>query len=533
MTDLYDAIILGSGPAGVSAAFPLLDRGLRVLMIDGDLGHSPPPPPAGYSDARSTDPDQWRWMLGSDFHALKTRALSSPKFRVPALASVFSDFQHENRIHTDNFSAVGSLAAGGLSNAWGCGVSRFSGQDLAAFPFAADDLLPSYERVTRRIGVSGRGDDDLREFFGLDEWAQRPIELDEIHTGILGRYQAHIARFRQLNIRMGRPRMAALADDLEGRQGCDLSSNCLWGCSREALYNARFDLAALRKRRNFQHLGGTIGDRLTKEKDGWLLHGHDRRTSAAFRARGKKILLATGCIASARFVLDYLNFIDKPIRFFSNPTAAFLAWFPRALGSAPQNGFASSQLAMAFVSEQGEEAAYAGLFSTQGLPVSEFLDFLPLAKRYGIDVMRYFLASSVVGNVFFPGSLSDHRLTLLADRSLHVRGAFSSQIDTAFRQISKKLTKAMWAVGGIVPPGACLMGAPGTDVHYVGSLPMKNVPKAGQTDAYGEIAGMAGVFAVDGASLPSLPAKSHTLTIMANADRIASHVAARATANTH
>ncbi|WP_413776385.1 hypothetical protein [Rhodopseudomonas sp. P2A-2r] len=56
---------------------------------------------------------------------------------------------------------------------------------------------------------------------------------------------------------------------------------------------------------------------------------------------------------------------------------------------------------------------------------------------------------------------------------------------------------------------------------------MKARPEPGQSDAFGEIAGMPGVFSIDGASLPSLPAKSHTLTIMANADRIARHLAGR------
>jgi hypothetical protein len=37
----------------------------------------------------------------------------------------------------------------------------------------------------------------------------------------------------------------------------------------------------------------------------------------------------------------------------------------------------------------------------------------------------------------------------------------------------------------------------------------------------GQIAGLPGIYAVDGASLPLLPAKAHTLTVMANADRIA------------
>ena len=35
MNQDFDAVIVGSGPAGVSAAFPLLDAGLRVLMVDG------------------------------------------------------------------------------------------------------------------------------------------------------------------------------------------------------------------------------------------------------------------------------------------------------------------------------------------------------------------------------------------------------------------------------------------------------------------------------------------------------------------
>lgn len=52
-------------------------------------------------------------------------------------------------------------------------------------------------------------------------------------------------------------------------------------------------------------------------------------------------------------------------------------------------------------------------------------------------------------------------------------------------------------------------------------------PVVGQTDRYGELAGVSGIHVVDGASLSALPAKSHTLTIMANADRIAKHLAIR------
>lgn len=74
-------------------------------------------------------------------------------------------------------------------------------------------------------------------------------------------------------------------------------------------------------------------------------------------------------------------------------------------------------------------------------------------------------------------------------------------------------------------PMSFKVGKPGSDIHYAASLPMSNKPVLGQTDQFGELAGTDGIHVVDGASLSYLPAKSHTLTIMANAERIARHVA--------
>lgn len=40
-----DILIIGSGPAGVSAALPLVKAGLNVLMVDGGRRVVDPPPP--------------------------------------------------------------------------------------------------------------------------------------------------------------------------------------------------------------------------------------------------------------------------------------------------------------------------------------------------------------------------------------------------------------------------------------------------------------------------------------------------------
>jgi choline dehydrogenase-like flavoprotein len=45
-----------------------------------------------------------------------------------------------------------------------------------------------------------------------------------------------------------------------------------------------------------------------------------------------------------------------------------------------------------------------------------------------------------------------------------------------------------------------------------------------------EVSGMSGLYVVDGSVLPSLPAKSHTFTVMANALRAGTKLAERLTA---
>ena len=46
------------------------------------------------------------------------------------------------------------------------------------------------------------------------------------------------------------------------------------------------------------------------------------------------------------------------------------------------------------------------------------------------------------------------------------------------------------------------------------------LPNIGESSQLGEIEGLKNIHIVDGACLPVLTEKSHTLTIMANADRI-------------
>ncbi len=517
----FDAIIVGSGPAGVSAAFPLVRAGLNVLMVDGGREPDLAPPEEPFLTARFASDEQWKWMVGRDFCALQNIGAVSPKLRVPTHRYVFEHFLESNRIEANIFFAVGSLARGGLSNSWGCGVACLSSRELAELPFPAEDLVEAYAAVSKRVGLSGAIDDDLSDYFGIDQWATSPIAMDRLHEYLKRRYQSRREDLRAEGFSLGRSRVAALSRDKDGRMACDLSGNCLWGCSRKALYSAAYDLPDLMRHENFSYRGGFVVEAVSSNEQGASIHGRNGTTSEALV--GRSVLLAAGTLATTRLAMKMLE-IREPVAMQSCPTAAFLLWMPSMLGLPRSKGFGLGQLSFALKLDD-EHSGFGSTFSTTGIPVAEFLQHLPMSRRNGIDLLKHLLSSCVVGNLFLPGHLSESTISLEMNGSLRISGGYSGRVRPLMSVAKSRLSRAFRALGAWVLPGSFSMGIPGSDVHYACTLPMRANPKFGETDGSGRLIGTEGIYVVDGACLPSLSEKSHTLTIMANADRIARKLA--------
>lgn len=523
MNQDFDVVIVGSGPAGVSAAFPLLDAGLRVLMVDGGKTPQMAPPNGQLLDLRQQQRNQFDWMVGSDFHALRHDGAISPKLRTPTQAYVFEDYARVNRIEAESFIAVGSLARGGLSNAWGCGVAKLSPAELSDFPFPPQALDASYDAVALRMGVSGAAQDDLSSYFGLDHCAQPPGPLDSLQSRLLDRYEMRRHTPAIAGFRMGRARSAVLTQAKGGRQACDQSGLCMWGCSRRSLYSATEDLRLLQRYDGFSYRPGFIVQRALRDSDCMAVQGDDGSGRQTLRAR--RVLLAAGTLASTRLALMAL---DKPLSvgMQSSPTAAFMVWVPRVWGRSRSAAFGLGQLAYSLDLGAGRYNGYGGLFDTTGIPMTEFSKYMPLGKRFGIDLLSSLLSSCAVGNLFLPGRLTHAVLSLRQHDVLHVTGRHDDEVSSLMAEAAKRLRATFRQLGAWVLPRSFTTGRPGADIHYAASFPMCHRPVPGQTDSLGQVCGVQGLHIVDGASLSSLPAKPHTLTIMANADRIGRHLAA-------
>jgi choline dehydrogenase-like flavoprotein len=521
-----DVLVVGSGPAGVSAAFPLVESGLSVVLVDGGEQPDLPLPRDEYLALRRHDASQADWMLGRGGHAMRTRPDESPKFRVPTLDFAFRGFVEANRIDAESFKVIGSLAVGGLSNAWGCGVARFETSDWAGIDVDVREWARSFASVARRIGVSGRAQDDLSSFFELDADAQAPLPLDALHQALVRGYDRRRTALNRDGFRLGRARVAVLTEQaLDGRQTCDRRGLCLWGCPRESMYSSRQELPALGRHPNFVHRPGHVVQRLVSEPGrGWRAE-IARRDGTMTSIACTRVVLAAGTLASTAIAMRSLPGFTVA-RLMHLPTAAFALWLPRMLGRSVEPGIGFAQLAYTLDGEtQSDVCGYT--FSTHAIPVAEFIRHTALSRAGAASVFRELLPSIVVANCFMPARLSNTRVRLLDNGVLRVEGKEADELAPFADRVRARLTRAFRRAGALMLPGSFSRGAIGSDVHYAATMPMRNRPSLGEAGVDGEIAGLPAVHVVDGSALPVLPAKSHTLAIMANAHRIGSHLAAR------
>ena len=524
-------VIVGSGPAGVSAAFPLVERGVRVLMLDA--GRAAPSGSAGLDEHDTMrrlreSRRYWKVMVGERFERFATDGDASPKFRVPAHRHGIADFNRRYAIHTDDFMAVGSLAPGGLSNAWSVAVGRFDDADLADGPVSLADLRASYRRVAQRIGVSGDADDDLSAFHGDEESLQPPIE-PRGNAGLLyRRYRARPGPAHARDVLLGHVRAAVLTRDHDGRRACASCGLCLYGCAGRSMWSAQYDLATLRRFPTFRYRGGAFVTCLRRLETGWALMLDPADAASSRRMEAQRVILASGAIGSARLVMDALGTYDEDRKLLTSPKAVF-ALLPlrrRIGGLADENVFGAAQLAFRVAMPESHERYASGqLFLGDTNPVSDFLAHMPFSWPLSRRIARRLQPGLLLGQLYLGGSYSRNTMRLRRSGDLYIRGGHAATTTRAVRTTVHRLAGALLRYGVCLVPGSVRLCRAGEDAHYAGTVPMRAAPRVGEADARGEVQGLPGVHVVDGAALTTVPAKMHTLTIMANADRVATALA--------
>ena len=165
-------IVIGSGPAGMAAAWALAERGHEVTVLDA--GRSPDEwASQKYAELSERPPDEWRAELVEELRQEFSVGHSKlpPK---PVLGSLHPYAPGDPSAPAPG-SGVGltpSLGRGGLSAVWGAAVLPYRETDLAGWPLRLEDLAPFYGSVLEFMPVAARRDRLEVEF---------PLYAGELH----------------------------------------------------------------------------------------------------------------------------------------------------------------------------------------------------------------------------------------------------------------------------------------------------------------------------------------------------------------
>jgi choline dehydrogenase-like flavoprotein len=387
---------------------------------------------------------------------------------------------------------LAALAQGGLSTIWGASVATWNDADLAGWPIAAKAL--PYAEVAARIGISG-APESLGRGIPLDP----ALEPTGAAAALAGAYRRRAPEGLSLEL----ARNAVISRDRGARRGCTLDMACALGCSIGAIYDAADDLAVLRQRHKLKMIEGMVVESLTRDGNNWTIVARDRQVTA------RTVVLAAGVLASTRLALLAQGRFGETVRLLNAPAMTLAFLMPRRIGAAhPKRGYGMAQLSYEM------DGMFGLLYNAEA--------FLPddLAAAAPFPPPRAIMPTLLLAMQYFPGTLSNNTLRLERDGSATVEGGVAPELADARRAAMQKVRRAFRALGAWCVVARML--PPGAEAHYAGTLPM-----GAATSAEGELKDLPGLYVADGSVLPSLSAKSHTFTVMANATRIGAAVAAR------
>ena len=512
MSNDPQVIVVGSGPAGVSAAWPLVRAGVRVLMIDASSDDTSLAPRHSSLKTFRSDPQRWKHRFGDDLSVFASSGDVSPKFATPQARAALAGFGRSIGLTTSDFFAAGSLGRGGLSRIWGALAVPFEDDELVAFPNGGAGLRASYRAVSRRIGISGGPGGD-------------PDAVTHLPSRSL------LTRYRSRHDSGGidlYPAPNAVAKTPRGERGaCTECGLCLFGCSEGSIYDSAQEIPALQAFDNFAYRSS---HRVLALQTG---HGEHVLTvdtgGEQLQIRAPTIVLAAGTLATTDLALRRLRFVNRPVRLLSNPAAAVAFLMPGFVGTQlPHHSFGLGQM---FYRQRAQGSAAAGvIYGADTLPLDPIAARLPLARPFALRLAQALAPALLMTTCYVPGALSQNTLFVRdagdGNKRMTIEGVQSPEAVAALRTALRGLKRSFLRLGAVALPGSTTILQPGADIHYAGTLPMGGTgPHA--TSAYGELNECSGVFIADGASLPALPAAHPTLTIMANADRIGHEIARR------
>ena len=519
-------LIVGAGPAAAAAALAATresDVRVTVLDIGGQLEESHQ---AARARLAEQEPDDWQ---PADLDLITLLPVGGSTQRLPEKRAFGSDFpfrdfgQRAGITTADPVNgALVSGAFGGFSNVWGAQVMPFTERTFDDWPVSSDEMRRHYEAVLREIPFAAE-DDDLAGLFPLLAPAEPLPTLSERSTAVLDRYARHRQSLNARGVTMGKARLAMKSSS------CVRAGLCMTGCPYSLVYSASQTLDGLRRAGKIEYLDGLLALRVEEDGDSATVVARDVAAGTDHRFTADRVMVACGAIGSSRLVMSSLGLFNSPVQVAES--TQFMLPFLSARPTADPRGaadFTLNQFNMVVDLDGGHDVSQLHFYSYN----SAFLDALPgpLKAAAAEPLRRAFLKRLTVSLGYLP-SWAAPTFSLTVRPSTTAGGlpeiALDSDPDpwrknTFLRQVLGKVSAAAPALDLWPALPALSLAKPGKSYHWGSTFPHSATPgRTYSSDVLGRVGPWRRVHVIDAAVFPNVPATTFTLTVMANAHRIA------------
>lgn len=458
----FDVVIVGSGPAGVHAAYPLVKAGLNVAIIDGGL------------DSRKQDNEL------SDFLGTTFKETSNAYNLIKKSSYVFNKTYQLLKIKS-KIEIIQSLAKGGLAQHWHGICDFFSREELEEIGLPADEILKEYQEVSKLIRLKLNTKLDYNAKLLLKSALNKPsLQSNTYSVPIAFPYFTsssiqYLKRFKNFTY-MGNQLVYEVVDKKENVQIQSFSING----SVESKTYAKFLILAAGSVNTTRILLRSLN--LFNYKTTFLTKSHYLTACVNIKALMKR---------------NITN--NKP-----------------KLG---QLVMSSQQ------SYLGLETFFIQLYKLNPKAILKVLKYIPLPKIIALPLLSILAPSLMIADVRFPAFESKNKFCRLIKKSrgkdvLEISFEESREEikfhKNEFTKISGKLRSI-----GLFP---IKITKDFTTSHYAGGIPYQKTKGKLSTNINGKLHQANRIYIGDSATWRALPAKAPTLTIMANASRIGKKV---------
>jgi choline dehydrogenase-like flavoprotein len=520
--------VVGSGPSGIACAYTLLKAGHQVTLLD--VGFTLEKEFQDLADNYHKDLN--KDALIQNIQRLRKRYRKQSDVQ-PAKTIFGSDYPYKNVedtfVSNDDKAVVrSSLAKGGFSSVWGANVSCVIPKEINNWPIAFDELKPYYSLLEEIMNISSPTG-EMAEIFPMNIGHPPTFPLGKQGSDLyesLNKYKINLA---DNGIYIGRAKLAiGPRYSLDGK-GCTPCGLCMHGCPNNAIFNSAFVLEKLISHNNFTYLSDKLVLSFSEEKEKVHLHVKDIHTNAESTLNCDRLFLACGVINSTCIVARSLNLTDHEFVIKDSQKYIFpLIRWHRSKNCINEKENTADQIYM----EIDNPSVSPNIVHLQYYGYNDlFLE--PLRQKLGNvtemipKLLSGFFERLMICFVYFhsddSGTMSLKVFETDQDNKKmgKIEGHFNPKSDAIMKSILNLLKNHRKALGGMPIERGLQTLLPGDSQHIGCTLPMSKSPNAYQTDLLGRPSGCERVHVVDSSVLPSVPATPLTLTVMANACRIA------------